>query len=401
MRILLHDFCGYAFIFELGRELAKRGHEVWQVYCPQYPLGQGMTRVQPDDPQGFRILPLELDATFERYSPAKRLRDEVIYGRKAAKLIRELSHSDVVISANTPLIVQAFITVAARSVGASFIFWAQDLLGVGSAAVLAKRGAPGRAVGWSLRQLERWLLRKSDHVVAIAHQFRAAILGADVPTDNVSIIPNWAPLGETPVRPKDNPWAKEHGLRETFNFLYSGTLGLKHNPELLVHIAAAFGNRDDVRVVLVSEGRGADQVRRMAIKEGHSNILVLPFQPYASLPDVLGTADVLVALLQPEASLFSVPSKVLTYHCAGRPILAAMPSRNLASMLIVENGSGLVVDPKDNEALARGAREMFHLSPSERARMEKAARTYAEEVFNIRRIAGDFERVFEKTRLPR
>ena len=51
----------------------------------------------------------------------------------------------------------------------------------------------------------------------------------------------------------------------------------------------------------------------------------LGFQPFEVLPDVLGSADVLVAILEPDAGVFSVPSKVLSYFCAGRPVLLAVP----------------------------------------------------------------------------
>ena len=62
--------------------------------------------------------------------------------------------------------------------------------------------------------------------------------------------------------------------------------------------------------------------------------MLLPFQPYEVLPEVLASADVLLAILEPEAGVFSVPSKVLSYHCAGRPILAAIPAENLAARII-------------------------------------------------------------------
>ena len=42
-------------------------------------------------------------------------------------------------------------------------------------------------------------------------------------------------------------------------------------------------------------------------------LTLLPFQPYADLPDVLGSGDILVVLLEQDAGEFSVPSKTLSY----------------------------------------------------------------------------------------
>jgi hypothetical protein len=67
---------------------------------------------------------------------------------------------------------------------------------------------------------------------------------------------------------------------------------------------------------------------------------VLDYQPYGQLAEVLATADVLVALLESSAGIFSVPSKVLAYLCAARPLLASMPKENLAARTIERAGAG-------------------------------------------------------------
>ena len=142
--------------------------------------------------------------------------------------------------------------------------------------------------------------------------------------------------------------------------LYAGTLGLKHRPELLFALAEAFDDDPCVRVVVVSEGVGADWLR----SKSSPGLELLPFQPYEDLPDMLASADVLLVLLEPEAGAYSVPSKVLTYHCAGRPILGAMPSSNLASSIIRTNDSGVVVDPSDIDAFVESARGIWSPTPT-------------------------------------
>ena len=85
-------------------------------------------------------------------------------------------------------------------------------------------------------------------------------------------------------------------------------------------------------------------------------LMLLPFQPYEVLPEVLASADVLIAILEPDAGVFSVPSKVLSYHCAGRPILAAIPAENLAARIIERE------------------RHRCRRRPDRRARLRRAAR---------------------------
>jgi glycosyltransferase involved in cell wall biosynthesis len=107
---------------------------------------------------------------------------------------------------------------------------------------------------------------------------------------------------------------------------------------------------------------------------------------------MLATADVLLVLLEPDAGTYSVPSKVLTYHCAGRAVLGAMPSDNLASKIITTNGSGIVVEPGDAAAFIEAAHRLVN-DPDLRGRMGRAARGYAETSFDIDVITDRFTRL--------
>ncbi len=174
---------------------------------------------------------------------------------------------------------------------------------------------------------------------------------------------------------------------------YSGTLAMKHNPELLRHLALRFRDDGDVRVVVISEGPGADYLRERKRAENLANLQLLPFQAFRDMPNTLAAADALVAVLEADAGVFSVPSKVLTYLCAGKPILAAIPPGNLAARIIATERTGLCVDPADLNGFLEAAVTLRH-SGALRLRYGSAARAYAEDNFDIHRIAGRFEQAF-------
>ena len=143
-------------------------------------------------------------------------------------------------------------------------------------------------------------------------------------------------------------------------------------------------------MVVVSEGRGADWLRGRRDEERLANLRLLPFQPYALLPDVLASGDILLTLLEADAGAFSVPSKVLSYLCAGRALLAAVPSDNLAAEVVRRSGGGILVEPGDEADLVAGAERLV---AGERLREElgRRARRYAEENFDVTTIADRFE----------
>lgn len=391
-RILVHDHCGHPFQLQLSRELARRGHDVLHLYCGSFVTGKGA--VDDADEEGLRVEAVTLPSEFAKYSPWMRLRQEREYGLKLRARARLFS-PEIVLSANTPLLVQKHLLAEAKRLGSRFVFWQQDALGIGIKRVLERRyGWLGGVAGNRFVRFERSLLLKSDAVVVISEGFLPALEKLGVPSEKTYVVENWAPLDELAPRPRDNEWSRNQRLVGRRVVLYSGTLGLKHDPEVIVQLAVALRDQDDVEVVVVTEGRGEEWLRRRRDEEGLTNLRLLPFQPYADLPDVLGSADVLLALLEADAGAFSVPSKVLSYLCAGRPLLAAIPSDNLAAQVIRRSGAGFVVEPGDREALIGEAVGMLGDSAL-REELGGRARQYAEENFDIGVVADRFEPILD------
>jgi colanic acid biosynthesis glycosyl transferase WcaI len=321
-----------------------------------------------------------------------RLPQEREYGIKAGARIREFL-PDVVLSANTPLLAQKRLLSETKQLGSRFVFWQQDILGMGVRRVLEERyGRLGAAVGNRFIALERSLLLASDAVAVISDGFLPSLERLGIPTDKIYVIENWAPIDELPVRARANEWAREQDLVGKRVILYSGTLGLKHDPEAIVQLARHFSTEDDVEVVVVSEGRGADWLGRRREEEGLFNLRLLPFQPYSALPNVLASGDVLLTLLEANAGVFSVPSKILSYLCAGRALLAAIPTDNLAAEVVRRSGGGVLVEPDDEGNLVANASRLL-ADDSLREEFGRRARRYAEENFDVADIGDKFEAI--------
>ncbi len=389
MRILLHDYSGHPFQVELSRELARHGHTVLHLYSRAIQSPRGRLERSADDAAGFAVDGIEIGAAIDKYGFAKRWFQERRYAKKLVDRIR-VFQPDAMISGNAPPHVQKAALACARSSGARFVFWLQDLYGEAAQRLLPKR-LPligGLAARW-LTSVEARCLRGSDVVVAITDDFIPVLQSYGVARERITVIENWSPLDEITPRPKVNDWSRRHDLATSVNLTYGGTLGLKHDPSLLVALAKALTDRPEARVVVASEGLGATYLAEARAREQLDNLVLLPFQPFADLPDMLGASDVVLALLEPDAGVFSVPSKVLTYLAAGRPIVGAMPKNNLAARLIEREQAGLVVVPGQHAALIAACQQLLH-DPEARRRMAANGRRYAESNFSIGPIADRF-----------
>ncbi len=391
-RIFVHDYAGHPFQIQLSRELAHRGYEVVHAYCASLrttPRGE-LTR-RAADPATLTILPIELGRALNKTNFFARWLQENEYGRLLAAAVAR-HKPDVVLSGNTPLDAQRRLWNVCVDGGVAKAFWVQDLIGEASRRLLSRKiPLLGSLVGSHYRGLEQKLLRQSDAVVTIAEDFRAGLRAARVDDNRITVIENWAPVEDMPVGPKTNPWSIRHDLANKPCLIYSGTLAMKHNPELLKQLAVSL-QQSDARLVVVSNGSGADWLAKQKENIGLDALDILGFQAFEDLPHVLASADVLVGILERDAGAYSVPSKVLSYMCAARPILLAVPGNNLASRLVSANRAGMVFEPDDVAGFVEGARQLL-ASPKMRSEMGQNGREYAARTFEVGGIADRFEAV--------
>lgn len=394
MNILIHDYGGYAFIVQLARHLARLGFIVDYAFSRDNVTPKGLLAAQPDDPESFSLTSLSLGQQLQKYDFLRRHRQEQAYGHLLARHIAGWK-PDIVLCANTSIDAIPPAQSAARAIGARFVYWLQDIHWIAVRAALAPRlPVLGHIIAYRYRRLERRCLRNSDAVIMISEQFDEECDRAGVPPLDRFVIPNWAPIEDWSLRARDNPWARRHRLTDKFCFLYAGTLGLKHNPSMLLALVDHFADREDVRVIVASEGPGAEFLRSAVHKKARRNLILLSYQSFEEFPDMLATGDVLLAILESEAGTYSVPSKVLSYLCAGRPVLAALPLDNPAARLIDETGVGYVVPPSDIDLFLSSAENLLN-DASARDSMGLAARHYAEIHFDIEQISDRFKALFD------
>ena len=243
MRLLVHDYAGHPFQIQLSRELAKMGHEVLHAFAGSLQTPRGDLVKSEEDAASFSVREVAMDPEYARYkySFIRRRNMEVAYGKQVAQLIRTWKPEGV-ISSNTPTETQDPILRATQAVNAKFVYWLQDFYSLAVDKLVRKKiPVLGGLIGNYYRRMEGRQLRASHQVVAITEDF-SPILEEDfgVRKDQITVIPNWAPLETLPVCDKANEWSRRHGLADKFVYLYTGTLGMKHNPELLLGLAEQY-----------------------------------------------------------------------------------------------------------------------------------------------------------------
>lgn len=348
--------------------------------------GRGATSYREDDPASFSIKNIELGGEFARYSPIKRVLQEFRYAALALRAIRS-TNPDVAVFANVPILPLALVALGLRLRHIPFVFWWQDVYSEAVGSIAKKKsGLAGIVAAQLFAMLERAVARQAAAIVPITDVFLDCLNDWKIDSDKVTVIHNWGTSDEITPRSRRNAWATSHGLSNVKVIMYAGTLGLKHDPSLIAELARSIGN--DCRMVVVTQGRGREWLEEHC--SDNPNLILLDFQPYDDLADMLGSADVLLAVLEEDASRYSVPSKVLNYLCAGRPVLALLPADNAVAQTVEAAKAGIVISPDRRGEMTEAVNRLLS-DPILRGTLGSNARRYAEEVFDLGVIADKFE----------
>jgi colanic acid biosynthesis glycosyl transferase WcaI len=387
MKLLVHDYSGHPFQVQLSRHLAARGHNVTHLFFSEFQTPRGDLEQRPTDPPNFRLQPVSIGRPFAKTSFIKRRKQEIQVGAEVAKVIAHV-RPEIVLSANAPLDTQKCIIGATRQQNARFFFWLQDIYSTAITAIITQKFGPlGRITGGYYRKLETGMLAGSDGIIAISDDFLSFLEKNGVRT-KATVIENWAPLDSFAAQSSHLKTMRD----QRFRFLYSGTLGYKHDPDLLLSLA----ENSEADIHVHTEGPAAKYLQSEAQRRGLSESLrVSPWVPFNALPSVLAGADALIAMVGKDAGCYSVPSKVLTYLCAGKPLLLSVPSENLTARIVHRENAGLISAPdRIDEFLTNALR--LQSDPELCAKLGKNGLAYAQRTFNIERITDRFEALLKE-----
>ena len=185
---------------------------------------------------------------------------------------------------------------------------------------------------------------------------RERLEGKGASRDRIVVIPNWIDTTDLLPRPRDNQWAREHGLIDSFVVMHSGNIGHAQDLDTLIRSATFLRDVTDLRIVLIGGGARRDELKQLARVLEIDHLLFMGYQARELLADSLSAADVHVVGLARGLSGYVVPSRLYGILAVGRPVIAAAEADSETAKVVDEVGCGVVVPPGRPELLARAIR---------------------------------------------
>ena len=326
-----------------------------------------------EERHGVRILRAN-GTRFRTRRFAGRAANYLSYFLSAALASFGVGPADVVVSLTDPPIVGLLALWRARRAGARFAFLCEDVFPEVAALV---DDFQNDAVNRALDRINRYLLAEADLIIAVGPRMRRRLVeekGAD--PSRIAVIHNWVDCRAIVPGPKDNAFARAHGLADRFVVMHSGNVGLSQNLDVLLDAADALRDRPDVVFVIVGDGSKRQALERAAAERRLDNVRFLPYQPKQLLDQSFATADVFVVSLKAGLEGYIVPSKLYGILAAGRPFVASVDQSCEVAEIAREYDCGLLAKPGDAGSLAAAVRALY--DDRERARtMGRRAREAA------------------------
>ncbi len=210
-----------------------------------------------------------------------------------------------------------------------------------------------------LKKVEKWIYGSADRITVISSGFLDNLMGKGVPHSKVSVVPNWLDVEGIIPLPRENDYASAYGLQGKFIVLYSGTIGLVSGAELLLDCASSLESRKDILFLFVGEGVTKERIASEAQRRQLPNVRFLPFQSREKLSEVFSSSDVTVLTLRKGQGKYSVPSKILGYMAAARPVVASVDLDSDTGKVVHDAKCGICVDAGDVAGMTAAILELY------------------------------------------
>jgi colanic acid biosynthesis glycosyl transferase WcaI len=381
---------------QLAERLSGDGHSVTMVVpFPNRPGGkfyEGYRRGQrryETAAENYRIVRCSVWPVGPRRKLLDRVLENLTFGLSSAWNAWCQGRPDVIVVETWPLFAVQCMAWLAGWWRVPFVYYVQDVYpeAVEHAGYIKESGRITRL----LRRWDKRLCVRSARTIVISQSMLNLVCkNRHLDAGHFEVIQNWQDMEEFPAKESPRTWRDEEQIpSEAFLAMFGGTMGHVSSADILVDVAERLAQRSGIQLVCVGDGIHKpgmeERIRTLCL----GNIRMMPFQPRERVAEVQRSADVLLLTMDPNTINSSVPSKLISYLAAGRPIVCSANPQSTVARIVTDSGSGIVVASRDAHAIAEAILRLSE-DRSQRDQMGERARACYEANFTLDRAYRQF-----------
>jgi colanic acid biosynthesis glycosyl transferase WcaI len=249
------------------------------------------------------------------------------------------------------------------------------------------------------KKLERFVYAHSQAITVISEGFRGNLAAKGVPSDKISVIPNFIDAAFVSPHPRRNDFSAEQGWDDKFVVLFAGNVGMSQGLDTVLEAAGLLRDTPGLLFAIVGNGASKPHLMAQAEKMGLSNVQFLPYQSYDQVPKLYSSADIGLIPLRRGFSSDSVPSKLFTIMGVARPVIASVDAHSETAQAITQAKCGVCLEPEDPKALAEAVLTIYN-DAARAEQMGRRGRQYVEAHYTRTSVASQYEAIFARLLAP-
>lgn len=245
---------------------------------------------------------------------------------------------------------------------------------------------------WVLGPIDKYYLKHASVIRTISDEMKSYLVASrNLPQDKFLVVNNWQDDENFSYSP---PSASSS---DTFKFVYLGSINNHSNVELMIR-AFCKANLPNAKLMLFGGGNRKEACQELVRMSNATNV-EFSIVERKDVPDVQSKADVLVLALPTGNGTLCLPSKLTSYMLSGRPVIASVDYDSTTAAYLQESQSGIIVQPDDEDSLAKAFRDVSRFDRNTLIRMGERSRTFALEHLtrkvNLNLVVAAIDKVLE------
>lgn len=248
---------------------------------------------------------------------------------------------------------------------------------------------------WALKLISIWCnfnYSNANFITVATPGFYNRLISKGISEEKLEIVSNWSrDVISDDKLPKT---LMESYFDDTkINILYAGNLGIVQSLRTILKTAKKLRDEGDQKIKFIFLGGGADEenLKETAKKWNLDNVLFIPRVVSSEVTKYLSAADfLLVHLKKNELFKITIPSKILAYLKAGKPILMGLEGD--AKDILVNAQAGYTFEPDNSEDLEKQIKKMMLLSDADIEKMGQSGKAYYKNNLSMKSSVDKLER---------
>jgi colanic acid biosynthesis glycosyl transferase WcaI len=246
------------------------------------------------------------------------------------------------------------------------------------------------------RAIERFVYRKAEVVVCLCQPFIEKLASCGIPRERLRLIPDWGDTQRVYPIAQPDAFRTANGISTgQLLVMHTGNMGKKQDLLNVVRAAELTQDTSDLLWLLVGTGEERPLIEKEIARLSLANIRLLPLQPVEGLAEMYSAADILLLNQKAAVKDAVIPSKLLTYMAAGRPVLAAVNEKSEAARQIQNAQCGVQIPAEDPRALIEAVSRLRQ-DMALRQKLGANGRVYALRNFTKQRVLHEYHELFRQ-----